>query len=241
MKTTTQIVILGILFILGSNLAHAQRITELGLSAGVARFYPEARYFYNYHNDNNSVDNGFGWSSGVFLENYWNPKFRQVIEINYYTFSSNIYLQKNLKAPGSPHDGSPGQPVIGNFRNEPFNFLSISAGIKYFLNKRLFVYPGFELAMSLNPRVDLNTIIYYAKSWEPLYIRTSNKGNTSSYAKLGVGVDLKVADILLEYSYGLNYQLSFFEYSTPLGLTQRNKYLQLKIQVPLLKERKNPK
>ncbi len=235
MKIISQQIIYTVSLILCLNLAHAQRITEFGLNAGTARFYPEARYFDNYHNGNNSVDNGFGWSSGVFLENYWNPKFRQVIEINYYNFSSDIYLQKDPAGPWSPYDGTGRQPVIGNFRNEPYHFLSFSVGIKYFLNKRLFVYPGFELARSLNPRVDLNTIIYYAKSWEPLYIRTYNKGNISCNAKLGVGVDLKVADILLEYSYGLNYQLSFFEYSTPLGLTQRNNYLQLKVQVPLLR------
>ncbi len=215
MKSATQLIILIVFLLFGLSTAHAQRITEVGLNAGTARFYPEAQHLGSSYN--NAMENGSGWSAGVFFEDHWKPKIHQVVEINYYAFTSDIYLQKNPDAPWSPYDGTGRQPIIGDFQSEPFNFLSVSGGIKYFLNKRLFVYPGFEWVRSLNKKVDVNKTTYNAK--------------------LGAGVNLKRIDILLEYAYGLNFLRAVYDPTVPFTSTHRNKYLQLKVQVPLLRVR----
>ncbi len=156
MKNNTQSIILTIYFFLGFYVVHAQRITEIGITGGAARFYPEAQHLGSSYN--NAMENGSGWSAGVFFEDHWKPKIHQVVEINYYAFTSDIFLQKNPDGPWGYGIGE--QPIIGDFQSEPFNFLSVSGGIKYFLNKRLFVYPGFEWVRSLNKKVDVNKTTY---------------------------------------------------------------------------------
>jgi hypothetical protein len=79
MKTKAIIISL-MLFTLG--MAQAQRKTEIGLTGGAARFYPEAENLGS--NLNNSMENGWGWSAGIFVEDHWKPKIHQIIELNYY-------------------------------------------------------------------------------------------------------------------------------------------------------------
>jgi hypothetical protein len=186
----------------------AQRITEIGLTGGGIRFYPEPQHLGS--SLNNQMDNGWGWSAGVFFEDHWKSKIHQVVELNYYNLSGDVFLQKNPLGPG----GQGGeQPVYGNFDNTSFNHLAVSGGIKYFLTPKLFAYPAFEAARALNADVDVN--------------------KTTFNLKLGAGIDLRGVDIMLEYAYGLKYQRTIYDPTVPFVSTHRNKYLQLKIQVPV--------
>jgi hypothetical protein len=160
------------------------------------------------------MDNGWGWSAGVFIEDHWKSKIHQVVELNYYNLSGDVFLQKNPLGPGG-YGGE--QPVYGNFDNTSFNHLAVSGGIKYFLTPKLFAYPAFEAARALNSDVDIN--------------------KTTFHLKLGAGVDLRGVAILLEYTYGLKYQRTVYDPAVPFVSTHRNKFLQLKIQVPLYRLR----
>jgi len=191
----------------------AQRTTEIGLTGGATRFYPEAQHLGS--NRNNRMDNGWGWTAGVFIEDHWKPKIHQIVEINYYSLLSDVYFQKIV---GKPYNNDENYQIIdGDYDNTSFNQIAVSGGIKYFLNKRLFVYPGFELARALNGNIDINKTTYNLK--------------------LGAGADFRGVDILLEYTYGLKYQRMVYDYSVPFASTHRSQYLQLKVQVPLFRLR----
>ena len=213
MKTIFKLFLFPLLFCLNINTTHAQRTTKIGFTGGAARFYPEAQHLGS--GRNNSMDNGWGWSAGIFAEDHWKPKIHQIVEINYYNLSGDVYLESNPVGQGGYGVGE--QPIRGDFRNTPFNLLAVSGGIKYFLNKSLFVHPGFEFARSLNKNIDINRTTYNLK--------------------LGAGADIKGVDIILEYAYGLKYQRMVYDPDVPLASTHRNKYLQLKIQIPLYKIR----
>lgn len=214
MKTISKTIIL-FFIVLTTSTTQAQRKTKIGFTGGAARFYPEAQHLGS--NLNNRMDNGWGWSAGVFIEDHWKPKIHQIIELNYYSLSSDVFLQKNPDGPWAPNDGTGREPIYGNFGNTSFSQLAISGGIKYFLNKKLFVYPGFEIARALNADIDIN--------------------KTTLNLKLGAGVNLGRADVFLEYSYGLKYQRMIYDITVPFASTHRNKYLQLKVQVPLYRLR----
>jgi len=191
----------------------AQRKTEFGLSGGAARFYPEAQNLGS--SRNNSMDNGWGWSAGIFLEDHWKPKIHQIVELNYYGFKSDVFLEK-IPVGGGYSTGS--QPIYGHFDNTSFNQIAVSGGIKYFLTRTLLVYPAFEIARSLNPDVEIN--------------------KTTLNLKLGSGAAIGPVDIILEYSYGIKYQQTVYDITVPFASTHRNSYLQLKAQVPLYNLRK---
>jgi hypothetical protein len=229
MKTVKTITLIFLIFINYS--VFAQRTSEIGINGSIARYYPEVKFFSQ--SLNNQADNGLGWSAGIFYEKHWKPKINPVLELNYSNFSSDFFLEHRFF---DPETGNIGEPVSGSFRDATFSYLSASAGVKFYLNNKLFVYPGFEISKSLNRKTDLWSVMYYAKDWgSSVYIKNRYLNKTNYYAKLGIGVDLKAVDIILEYVYGLNYQLSFFEYSNPFGVNHRNKYLQLKVQVPIYK------
>lgn len=211
MKTIKSVIFLFFLFL--SYNTFAQRTTEIGFTGGAVRFYPEAQHMGA--NRNNSMDNGWGWSAGVFVEDHWKPKIHQIVEINFYKLTSDVFLQKNPEGPWGIGDER--QPIYGNYENTLFNHMAISGGLKYFLNKTLFVYPGFELARALNSDVDINKTTYHLK--------------------LGGGINLRGVDILLEYAYGLNYQRIVYDPTVPFATTHRNTYLQLKAQIPLYRLR----
>src|SRR5690554_6490204 len=97
MKIILESIILCFVILFSGNI-QAQRITEIGLSGGGIRFYPEAQHLGS--SLNNRVDNGWGWSAGVFFEDHWKPKIHQVVELNYYNLSSDVFLQKNPLGPG---------------------------------------------------------------------------------------------------------------------------------------------
>jgi hypothetical protein len=157
------------------------------------------------------MDNAWGWSAGVFIQDHWKPKIHQIIELNYYSLSSDVFLQKNPLDPWG--QGSGEQPVYGNFKNTAFNQLAISGGIKYLFNHTLFACPAFEIAKSLNPDVKIN--------------------KTTLNLKLGMGAAIGPVDVMLEYAYGIKYQQTVYDITVPFASTHRNRYLQLKAQVPL--------
>ncbi len=208
MKTKIKIIILLFLIVTCTINISAQRKYEFGLTTGAVRFYPEVQHLGS--SPNNSMENGLGWSAGVYIQDNWKPRLSQIVELNYYSMHSDIYLEK---FPTGPHGGQT-KPIVGDFKNTSFSTLSLSAGVKYFLRKSLFVYPSFEIARSLNKKIDIN--------------------KTSYNATLGVGIDLKKISVLLEYAYGLKYQRLVYDPAVPFASTHRNKYLQLKVQVPII-------
>lgn len=210
MKTKAILLFLLIFYL---SMAYAQRKTEIGLTGGVARFYPEPEQMFLQSNLNNNMDNGWGWSAGIFIEDHWKRKIHQIIELNYYGFKSDVYLQKNPPYPWNPYDGTGREPVYGDFSNTAFNQIAISGGIKYLFNHTLFAYPAFEIAKSLNKDVETN--------------------KTTLNLKLGMGAAIGPVDVVLEYSYGLKLQRTIYDITVPFASLHRNRYLQLKIQVPL--------
>lgn len=199
------------LFTLLNFTAFSQRTTEVGVTGGGIRFYPEVQH--GGSNSYCSMDNGWGWSAGIFAEDHWKPKIHQVVEVNYYHLSSDVHLQKDPDGFWSPYNGNDGRkPVYGNFSNNSFSQISVTGGIKYFLTRNLFVFPGFEFARALNQDIDIN--------------------KTSYNIKAGAGISISRIDIVLEYAYGMKYQRMVYDPSVPFVSTHRNKYLQLKVQVP---------
>jgi hypothetical protein len=200
-------------FLFSYYILNAQRITEIGLTGGGLRFYPEAQHLGS--SLNNRMDNSWGWSAGIFFEDHWKTKIHQVVELNYYNLSSDVFLQKNPLGPGGGYGGE--KPVDGIFNNTSFSHLALSGGIKYLLTSTLFAYPALEVARTLNPDVDIN--------------------KTTFQLKLGAGVNFRLADIMLEYTYGLKHERMIYDPSVPFVSTHRNRYLQLKVQIPLYKFR----
>ncbi len=195
------------------SMVQAQRKAEIGLTGGAARFYPEPEQMFLESNLNNSMDNGWGWSAGIFIEDHWKPKIHQIIELNYYSLKSDVFLQKNPPSPWSPYDGTGREPVYGNFKNTAFNQIAISGGIKYFLNHTLFAYPAFEIARTLNKDVETN--------------------KTTLNLKIGAGAAIGPVDVVLEYCYGIKLQQTIYDITVPFASLHRNRYLQLKVQVPI--------
>lgn len=198
------------------SIATAQRKTEIGVTGGGARFYPIAKQLGSSLND--KMENDWGWSAGIFITDYWKPRIQQIIELNYYGFKSDVFLQKDPTPPWSPYDGTGRKPVYGNFENTSFSQIALSGGIKYLMNNTLFVYPAFEIGYCLNPDIDISRTVFSVK--------------------LGLGADIRGVDIILEYDYGLSYPRMIYDPTVPFTSTHRNSYLQLKAQVPLYNLRK---
>ncbi len=189
---------------------NAQRTTNIGFTGGVARYYPDLDEKFS-TSRNDAMDNGWGYSAGLFIEDSWKPKIHQIIEVNFLSLHSDVFLENNLSGPGGYGTGS--QPVYWLFENTAFNYFAISGGIKYFLNDRIFVYPGIEWARSLNSDIDLNKSTYHLK--------------------LAAGVNTRILDVILEYNYGLPVQRRIYDLVVPYIGTHRNKFLQLKVQIPI--------
>jgi len=232
MKTTQKLFILFFLVLVIKGV-QAQQPVKIGLTGGAARFYPEAKF--SSTSRNNMMDKGFGWSAGLFYEKCWKSIIHPIAELNYYSLSSDLFIEKAGYIPPSGNERP--NHEYGIFPNSRFNYLSASAGVKLFLNKRLFVYPGFEVGRLLNRNVDLLSMMYYVKQndWVPFYIETAYLDRMSYNLKLGAGVNLGFADVMFEYTSGQNKQISFFDYTKPYATIHRNKYIQLKVQVPLIK------
>ncbi len=202
------------LLLISFSIATAQRKTEIGVTGGGARFYPIAKQLG--YSLNNKMENDWGWSAGIFLEEYWKPNINQIIELNYYGFKSDVFLE-NTPIGGGGY-GSDNQTIYGDFDNTSFSQIAISGGIKYLMNNTLFVYPAFEIGYCLNPDIDISRTVFSVK--------------------LGLGADIRGVDIILEYDYGLNYPRTVYDATVPFASTHRNSYLQLKAQVPLYNLRK---
>lgn len=198
-----------LLFILFVNVSFAQQDSKIGLTGGPIRFYPDDNGILFKLNHNNTMDNGWGWSMGIFFEKPWTPKFHQILEANYSSLSSDIYLQKDVW-----ENGIEMQSIIGNYENTRYNYLALSWGVKYFLTRRIFLNPSVEIARILNDDISINKIL--------------------PNVKIGVGVDVQKINILLEYSYALEEQQRIFDIAVPFAVNHRNKYLQLKVRVPLI-------
>lgn len=226
MKTYKICIFLSLVFSVCISLA--QQHTKIGLTSGISRFYPETKFFSQ--SLNNLAKNGIDWSVGLYYEKKWKPKINPCLELNYNNSTSSFYLEtSSINSTTGEHQ----QSESANFSNVPFRYFALSMGSKIFFNSKLFIAPGLEFAKSLNRRVDLWSIVYYSKDWNMVYLKDRYLSKTNYNVILGIGVDLKAIDLIIEYKYSLNYQLSFFEYSKPFGINHRNKYLQLKVQVPL--------
>jgi len=208
---SNKIVVALIVFMGFYTTSKAQRTTEIGFTGGVVRFYPDLEEKFS-RSKNDAFDNGFGFSSGIFIEDHWKSNIHQIVEINYLNFYSDVLLEYNPVGGGGYGDG-PNQITWKNFNNASFSYFNVSGGIKYFLNHKVFVYPGIEWARSLSNEIDMNKSTYHLK--------------------LAAGVNTSVFDVVIEYNYGLRTQRRIFDPTIPLIGTWRNKYLQLKIQVPL--------
>jgi len=203
--------ILVFLLIIWSVTTEAQRTFNIGFTGGAARYYPDLDEKFS-TSRNDAMDSGFGFSAGVFIEDSWKPKIHQIIEVNFLSLYSDVLLEYNPVGPGG-YGGGTNQIEWKEFNNASFNYFSISGGLKYFLNDRLFIYPGIEWARALTNEVDMNKNTYHLK--------------------LAAGVNTRICDIILEYDYGLRTQRRIFDSTIPLIGTYRNKFLQLKVQVPL--------
>ncbi|HKJ79078.1 MAG TPA: hypothetical protein VKA10_06065 [Prolixibacteraceae bacterium] len=189
---------------------NAQRTTEIGFTGGAIRFYPDLEEKFS-TSKNDAMDNGWGFSAGVFLEDHWKPRIHQIVELNYINLNSDVFLEYNPVGSGG-YGGANSQNSWKNFGNVSFNYIAISGGTKLFLNKKLFVYPGIEWARILTNEVDLNKSTYHLK--------------------LAAGFNSREFDVILEYNYGLKYQRRVYSLSPPLLGTHTNNFLQLKVQIP---------
>lgn len=193
---------------------NAQRSTHIGFTGGAARYYPDLDERLS-TSRNDAMDNGWGYSAGLFIEDCWKPKIHQIIEVNFLSLYSDVFLENNPVGPGGYGTGN--GPVYWDFGKTAFNYFAVSGGIKYFLNDKLFAYPGIEWARALTNEVDMNKNTYHLK--------------------LAAGVNTRICDIILEYGHGLRTQRRIFDSTIPLIGTYRNKFLQLKVQIPLYKLR----
>ena len=198
-----------LLFILLVHVSFAQQNTKIGLTGGLIRFYPDDNGLLFKLNHNNTMDNGWGWSAGIFFEKPWTSKFYQIMEANYNSLSSDIYLQEDVW-----ENGTNMESIIGNYGNTKYNYLALSWGVKYFITSRLFLNPSFEMARVLNDDISINKIL--------------------PNVKVGGGVNIQKVNIMLEYTYALEEQQRIFDISVPFAVNHRNKYLQLKVQIPLI-------
>jgi len=206
MKTKKTAFLLLLIFIV--NFSFARQNTKIGLTGGSIRFYPDDNGILFKLNHNNMMDNGWGWSAGVFFEKPWNQKIRQIMEASYSSLSSDIYLQKDVW-----ENGTEIESIIGNYKDTKYNYLALSWGVKYFINRRLFLGPSFEMARILNDDISINKIL--------------------PSVKVGAGIETQKVNIMLEYTYALEEQQRIFDISVPFAVNHRNKYLQIKVQVPL--------
>ncbi len=213
MKNRNITIVLFMLLLLGAKFANAQGKTEIGITAGVARFNPEMIH-YSIYTSLDQMDKGAGWTAGAFIQRYLTPKVQPIIEINYVSLSSDIAMQQVSEGTGEWQYGDD-QPssIYREFRNTSFPSLSASLGTKYYLTKKLIAYPAFVVARSLN---------------QDMY---NNK--TDYRVKLGLGLKLKKTHVILEYAYGLRDQSHVLDPSVPFRNTVRTEYLQLKAQIPL--------
>lgn len=117
---------------------NAQRTTNIGFTGGVARYYPDLDEKFS-TSRNDAMDNGWGYSAGIFIEDSWKSKIHQIIEVNFLCLYSDVFLENNPYGPGGYGSGS--QPVYWLFENTAFNYFTISGGIKYFLNDRILPIP----------------------------------------------------------------------------------------------------
>jgi hypothetical protein len=56
---------------------------------------------------------------------------------------------------------------------------------------------------------------------------------TTFNLKLGAGTAIGPVNVILEYAYGLKYQQTVYDITVPFASTHRNRYLQLKAQIPI--------
>lgn len=215
MKAISKLFLFPLLFCLTINTTTAQRTTEIGFTGGAVRFYPDLNKKFS-TSRNDAMDNGWGFSAGAFIEDRWKPKIHQIIEVNFLSLYSDVFLEYNPVG-GGGYGGGANQVVWKNFDNKPFDYFTVSGGLKYFLNDKLYFYPGIEWARSLTNEIDLNK-----STW---------------HLKLAAGISARKFDVILEYNYGLRTQRRIYDSTIPLIGIHRNKFLQLKIQIPVYRLR----
>ncbi len=237
MITFKQTIILVFFLFIAIPSVYAQKKLNIGITTGAIRFYPEASFFHGTYN--NSLENGFGWSAGIFFEYHWKTKIHPIVELNYYNLTSDLYLHETVFS--FTEDPPTRKDVIKDLEGEAFNYLSLSFGFKYYFGEKLYVYPGFEVARSFDKPVSFDKLKGYFGDWMITQkaidiLKEEYTKRIISNAKLGIGLNLNKLDLILEYSYGLNKQLDFYDFEIPMGFAKRNNYLQLKAQIPILKK-----
>ena len=186
-----------------STVIFAQNNTEIGFTGGGILFYP-----IDYAG--NTFKNNSGWSAGIFFENTRKTKIHPIFELNFYNLSSDVFFNRYNYGYTQPF-------FYEKSANTSFKYLALSGGVKYFLNNKLFIYPGLEVTRDLN--------------------NSAYSGKTKLNLKVGGGLSFKKFDVMLEYTYGLDKQAKLYEASSDYLLysNHRNTYLQLKVQVPLFR------
>lgn len=201
------------LILLVSVYSFGQRATKIGLTGTASRFYPVAKPMGL--SRNNSMDNGFSWSGGFYVQQKWIEKMDQIIEMSFQSSTSDVFFEKTTNSPGGY---SSSENRYFYFNNYHYNNFLISAGIKYYLSHNVFLYPAFELSRSLNRQVDINKTTYNVRG--------------------GLGMSFSHFDVALDYSYGLRLQRTVFDTYAPFLTTHRNKYFAVKVQIPVFNSQK---
>jgi len=188
--------------------ARAQPGTTAGVRLSALWFTPElmdVRY-------NTYMGNGPGFSAGIFFEDQLKPKVISVAEIGFTRLSCDV-LMSHLSV-GGGYEAYTSPFFSGNVN---FDYLTLSAGAKYFLTDRLFGYPSFEISQSVDGNIKINKTTYHAG--------------------LKIGYRFYSFDINLGYVYGLKNQGCVYsnENGSVSGLNHRNRYWQGSVSVPIKK------
>lgn len=187
--------------------AGAQPRTTTGVRLSTLWFTPElvdGRY-------NTYMGNGPGFSAGIFFEDQLKPKIISVAEIGFARLGTEVSV---IRYSVGGYDGFTQSGFRGKVN---FDYLTLSAGAKYFLSERLYAYPSFEVSHSVDGNIKIKKTTY-------------NAG-------LRLGYAFNFLDITLGYVYGLKNQGSvyFKDDGAILGLNHRNRFWQGSISIPIKK------
>ncbi|MFZ5428840.1 MAG: hypothetical protein ACOZDD_01305 [Bacteroidota bacterium] len=189
--------------------AAAQSTTTAGVRLSALWFTPElmdGRY-------NSYLGTGLGFSAGIFFEDQLKPRLISVAEIGFTRLGTEVAVSHYS---GGGHGGY--GSVSSSFNGKVhFDYLSLSAGVKYFLSDRLFGYPFLDVSRSVDGSVKINKTTYHAG--------------------LRFGYKFYSFDINLGYVYGLKNQGSVYsnEAGSGTGLNHRNRYWQGSVSIPIRK------
>ncbi len=186
----------------------AQSKFEMGVQSGFGRFTPQVVRLYSTGYNNNSMENGWAWSAGAFGRYNFREWLKPQVEVNLYNGQSHLTFEH------VNYSDVTEEPVWGKYPNTWFRQAAVSVGAQVYLKKSFFVLPAIEFAHSYG--ADLQT--------DP------NDWNWH----LGFGFSIRYIDLILDYSEGMHDQFRYFDRKQyGFASEHRNRFLQLKVQVPL--------